>query len=429
MSDRLPPAIAVFFSETIRRRVMPRLPSDAAACVTSIRYDPASTIRSAFVEELNQAMAKAAQRLRPEVAPALGIVLITDPAHPAPGSEIVDLIRKACPPNLTFIPQWIGIFDAHHFAEWTRIASSGVAFLLSTLWRGGIIQGGSLDRAYQSLILSVLATETSRVAPGEFDCFARLRFHSPGKVYKVAIDPVELPDFDREADQSLRAAALSSYFPQIDARARDAASRVAPAEPQALLRSSGSRLAIEPATAEPLLCAAISQSVSIEQAAAMLGDWAAKASESVAGLLRDLQVGLLQWAAEVSVVDLSKTDARLAHQLFALNGFPLLHELKPRLTSHRSLLSFRNQAAILRSQLAVTKRAELDRAYYELLPNDLNAVQRLAIAADLAKANGSAARLTVTRHFPSELITDTREEILDLRGLSTVLYAMELHPE
>ncbi|HEY3738221.1 MAG TPA: hypothetical protein VGL53_00180 [Bryobacteraceae bacterium] len=63
------------------------------------------------------------------------------------------------------------------------------------------------------------------------------------------------------------------------------------------------------------------------------------------------------------------------------------------------------------------------------MPNDLNAVQRLAIASELAKANGSAARLTVTRHFPSELVNDTREEILNLRGLSTVLYAMELHSE
>ncbi|HEY3738222.1 MAG TPA: hypothetical protein VGL53_00185 [Bryobacteraceae bacterium] len=368
MSDRLPPAIAVFFSETIRRRVMPRLPADAAACVTSIRYDPASTIRSAFIEELNQAMAKAAQRLRPEVAPALAIVLITDPAHPAPGGEVIELIRKACPPNLTFVPQWIGVFDAQHLTAWTRMAGPGVAFLLSTMWRGGVIQGGSLDRAYQSLILSVLATETSRVAPGEFDCFARLRFHSMGKVYKVAIDPAELPDFDREAEQSLRASALASYFPQIDTRAKDAAMRAAPAEPESLLRSSGSRLAIEPATAEPLLCAAISQCVSIEQAAAMLGDWAARASESVAGLLRDLQVGLMQWVAEVSVIDLSKADPRLAHQLFAMNGFPLLHELKPRLTSHRSLLSFRNQTAILRSQLAVTKRAELDRATMNSCP-------------------------------------------------------------
>jgi hypothetical protein len=429
MSDRLPPAIAVFFSETIRRRVMSRLPAAAAACVSSIRYDPSSTIAGAFVDELSQAMTKAAERLRPDVSPALAVVLVTDPMKPAPVAEILGLIRRACPPNVEFAAQWLGVFKQEAIPAWTRLASDGVVFLLSTAWRGGLVQGGSLDRAYLSLVLSVLATETSRVAPADFDCFARLRFHSPGKIYKVAIDPVELPDFDQQADQSLRLSALSSYFPQIHSRALGAAVRVAPVELGPVLNSLGSRLALEPSIAEPLLCAAISRSVSIAQAGAMLGDWASTAREPVGSLLRDMQTALSQWAIDAGAFDYSKADSQLAEQLFALSGFPLLHELKMRLTAHRSQLSFRNQAAILKSQFAVQKRADLDRDYYELLPNELNALQRLAIAADLARANGSAARLTVTRHFPSDLISDTREEILDLRGLTTVLYAMEMRSE
>jgi len=384
MSERLPPAIAIFFSETIRRRVMPRL----GTRVSSLRYDPSSTIKTAFIEELSQAMAKAAERLRPDIAPALSIVLITDPTLPAPGSEVLDLIRRACPPNIAFAPQWVGL---HRPTElWTR---DGVVFLLSTNWRGGLIQGGSLDRAYQSLILSVLATETSRVEPGQFDCFARLRFHSTGKVYKVAIDPIDLPDFDREAEHALRLSVLASYFPEIDARAREAASRSGPQD--------------------AMLCAALAQSATVAQAASALGEWTHL----------DLQAALTHWAMEAGTQDLSTAEAQLARPLFAAGGFPLIHELKP---APRSQQMFRGQTAIIRTGLAEQKRAELDREYYELLPNDLNANQRLAITSDLAKANGSAARLTVTRHFPLDLIKDTREEILDLRGLSTVLYALEM---
>ena len=420
MSERLPPAIAIFFSETIRRRVMPRL----GARVSAIRYEPSSTIKSAFVEELNQAMSKAAERLRPDVAPALSIVLVTDPALPAPGAEIIGLIRKACPPNVAFVPQWVGINSPGE--SWPR---DGVAFLLSTVWRGGLIQGGSLDRSYQSLILSLLATETSRVAPAEFDCFARLRFHSSGKTYKVAIDPIDLPDFDRDAQASLRLSAVANYFPEIGACAREAALRSAPVDPGALLHATGSRPALEPKLAEALLCAAISQCVSIAQAAAMLGDWVASASEPVSELLNDLQVSLTHWAAEASGLDFSKADPQVARPLFAAKAFPLLHELKMRLTTTRSQQAFDKQAAALSAEFARQKRAELDRDYYELLPNDLNANQRLAIAAELSKTNGAAKRLTVTRHFPSDLVKDTREEILDLCGLSTVLYAMEMRLE
>jgi hypothetical protein len=386
MSDRLPPAIAIFFSETIRRRVMPRI----GARVSSVRYDPSSTIQSAFVEELSQAMSKAAERLRPDVAPALSVVLIADPMLPAPGAGILNLISKACPLHVEFVPQWIGIDRQQQ--GWPR---EGVTFLLSTVWRGGLIQGGALDRAYQSLILSVLATETSRVAPDEFDCFARLRFHSPGKVYKVAVDPIDLPDFDRDADQALRNSILASYFPEIDARAREAA--------------------LKPAPNEPMLCAAIAQSATVAQAAAVLGSWSSY----------DLQAALTHWAVEAAGVDLSQAHTALAQPLFTAGGFPLLHELKP---FPRSQQLFRNQASILRLQMIQQKRAELDRDYYELLPNDLNASQRLAVTAELAKANGTVARVTITRHFPSDLINDTREEILDLRGLSTVLYSMEMRP-
>ena len=399
---------------------MPRL----GARVASLRYDPSSTIKGAFVEELNQAMSKAAERLRPEVAPALSIVLVTDPALPPPGIEVLDLIRKACPPDIVFVPQWVGVYRAEQ--SWVR---EGVVFLLSTTWRGGLIQGGSLERAYQSLILSLLATETSRVAPSEFDCFARLRFHSTGKIYRVAIDPVDLPDFDREAERSLRLSAVSSYFPEIDPRAHAAALRAAPVEPGPLLDTPGSRAFIEPAIVEPLLCTAISRSASIAQAIAMLGEWATFATVSVSEILKDLQVALTHWAVDAGALDHAKADQQLAQALFAASGFPLLHELKMRVTSARCQQTFRKQVALLRAQLVNQKRADLDRDYFELLANDLNASQRLAITAGLAKVNGSAARLTVTRHFPFELITDTREEILDLRDLSTVLYAMEMRAE
>ena len=402
---------------------MLRLPPSVAARVSSIRYDPSGTFKNAFVEELELYMAKAAERLRPEVAPALSIVLVTDPATPAPGGEVIDLIRKACPKNVEFVPQWVGIHRPNE--SWNR---EGVVFLLSAIWRGGLLQGGSLERAYHSLVLSLLATEASRVAPHDFDCFARLRYHSRGKIYRVAIDPIDLPDFDREADRSLRLSAIASYVPEIDARAREAALRIAPAELGPLLHRAGSRASIEPSLAEPLLCGAISRSISIAQASASLGDWAATAAEPVADLLRDLQVALTQWMVEVSSFNTAAADLQLARPLFANGGFPLLHELKMQLTAHRTQLAFRQQSAILRAGLAKQRRAELDRDYYELLPNDLSAAERLAITSGLAKANGSAARVTITRHFPLDMVTDTREEILDLRDLSTVLYALEMHP-
>ena len=419
MSERLPPAIAIFFSETMRRRVMPRLGKQVA----SLRYDSATTIKAAFVEELSQAMSAAAERLRPDIAPALSIVLIADPARPAAGFvEIADLIRKACPPNVAFVLQWIGVYRP---AEFT--GCEGVAFLLSTTWRGGLIQGGSLDRAYQSLVLSVLATETSRVG---FDSFTQLRFDSPGKVYKVAVDPIDLPDFKLDAETALRLAAAGNYFPEISRCAREAALRAAASiEPGPSLNQAGSRAAVEPAVAEPLLCAAFARSSGIAQAAAMLGDWAASASEATSAILCDLQVALTHWAADTGSLDYSKADPRLAHALFTSQGFPLLHELKMRVTATRSYNEFRRQTAIVRAGLIDQKRAELDRDYYDLMPGDLNSSQRLAIASNLAKANGAAARLTVTRHFPSGLERDMREEILDLQGLSTVLYAMEMWPE
>ena len=411
MSERLPPAIAIFYSETVRRRVMPRL----GARVPSVRYDPATSIKSAFVEELNQSMTKAAERLRPNVAPALSIVLITDPMLPPPDAAIIGLIRKACPPSISIVLQWVGVYRP--LESWPR---DGVTFLLSTTWRGGLIQGGSFDRAYQSLILSILATETSRVAPTDFDCFARLRFHSPGKIYKVAIDPIDLPNFEQQAETQLRAAALASYFPEIDDRAQAAAARLGPLP---VIDPSGSRQAIEPAIVEPLLCAAIAQCITITQAAALLGDWAATATGAAADLLRDLQIALIHWASTQTITPAEKP---LANGLFAAQPFPLLHELRP---SSRTQQTFRNQTALRRVELINAKRAELDLHFYELLPNDMNAHQRLAVASELSHTNGSAARLTTTRHFPICLIQDTREEILDLPDLSTVLYAMEMRPQ
>jgi hypothetical protein len=62
-----------------------------------------------------------------------------------------------------------------------------------------------------------------------------------------------------------------------------------------------------------------------------------------------------------------------------------------------------------------------------LLPNDLNATQRLAITSELANSNGGATRVTITRHFPFPLVVDSREEILALRDLCTVLYSLEMH--
>lgn len=412
MSERLPPAIAIFYSEAVRRRVMPRL----GARVSSLRYDPATTIKSAFVEELNQSMAKAAERLRPDIAPALSIVLIADPMLAAPDAAIIGLIRKACPPNIAFVLQWVGVYRP--LESWPR--DGGVTFLLSTNWRGGLVQGGSLDRAYQSLILSILATETSRVAPADFDCFARLRFHSPGKIFKVAIDPIDLPDFERQAETQLRAAALASYFPEIDARAQAAAARLGPLP---IINQSGSRQAIEPAIVEPILCAAIAQCITIAQAAALLGDWAATATGAAADILRDLQIELIHWASTQTTTSALKP---LANGLFAAQPFPLLHEIR---SSSRTQQTFRNHAGLHKVDLINAKRAELDLQFYELLPNDLNAHQRLAITSELSKTNGSAAHLTTTRHFPVCLIEDTREEILDLPDLSTVLYAMEMRPQ
>lgn len=409
MSERLPPTVAIFLSETIRRRIMPRL-GDRVAC---LRYDAAHSIKAAFVEELNQLMAKAAERLNPEVAPALSIAIIADPAQPALDPTLVDLLKRACPPNVAFTPQWISLHGPAIRPQ------AGVAFLLSTTWRGGLIQGGSLDRAYQALILSVLATENSRVAAIDFDCFTRLRFHSAGKMFKVGIDTIEVPNFDQQAEMQLRQAALASYVPEIDSRARNAALRVATAE----LHRQGSRAAIEPSILEPLLCAAIAQSVNLTQAAALLGDWATAATGATADILRDLQIALIHWTASQTV---APSDICLADTLFKTQAFPLLHEMNP---SARSQAAFRNQAALLTAKLMRDNRAELDTRYYELLPSHLNAAQRLAIAARLSNTNSSAAKLTVTRHFPVGLIEDSREEILDLRNLATVLYAMELRPE
>ena len=409
MSERLPPTVAIFLSETIRRRIMPRLGNRVAG----LRYDTAHSIKTAFVEELNQAMAKAAERLNPDVAPALSIAIVADPAQPALDPTLVDLIKRACPPNVAFTPQWISLHGP------PTTPQAGVAFLLSTTWRGGLIQGGSLDRAYQALILSVLATENSRVAAVDFDCFTRLRFHSAGKLFKVAIDTIEVPNFDQLAELQLRQATLASYFPEIDSRARNAALRVASTG----LHNQGSRAAIEPTILEPLLCAAIAQSLHLTQAAALLGDWATGATGATADILRDLQIALIHWTASQTV---APSDLRLADTLFKTQGFPLLHEIRP---SARSQTAFRNQAARLTTELIKENRAELDTRYYELLPSHCNAAQRLAIAAGLSNTNGSAAKLTVTRHFPLGLIEDTREEILDLRDLATVLYAMELRSE
>ena len=408
MNERLPPAVAIFFSEPIRRKIMPRL----GARVAAIRYDPSTTIKGAFVEELAQIMAAAAERLNPGMAPALSIVLITDPTQPAPNGRIIDPIKQACPPNITFVPQWAGIHRPRE--QWPR---EGVAFLLSTIWRGGLIQGGSLDRAYCALILSLLATEASRVAPAEFDCFARLRFHAAGKRYQVAVESTDLPDFARLAETSLRHAALAHYFPEISAIAREAALRA----PQPQLKATGSKTTLEATLAEPLLCAAVAESVTMAQAAALLGDWTHAASPTVAEILTDLQIALIHWSAETAAIKLA--NPQLANALFAQSGFPLMHELKLKRTSSTA---FQAQASKLQAQLLTRKRADLDRDYYELLPNDLNANQRLRIAAELA--NSTATRLTVTRHFPAELVTDTREEILDLGDLSTVLYSLELQP-
>ncbi len=408
MSERLPPAVAIFFSEPMRRKIMPRL----GARVAAIRYDPATTIKSAFVEELAQIMAAAAGRLRPHIAPALSVVLVADPAQQAPGGQIVDLIKQACPPDITIGAQWIGVHRAGD--NWP---GEGVAFLLSTIWRGGLIQGGALDRAYTALILSVLATELSRVSPADFDCFARLRFHASGKRYQVAVDSTDLPDFARLAEAALRQASLAHYFPEISVTAREAALRA----PQSNLGATGSKATLEATLAEPLLCAAIAESATIAQAAALLGDWTHNASATVAELLTDLQIALIHWAAETANV--KPANPQLANALFSQSDFPLLHELK---SSRASSKAFEAQADKLQTHLRTQKRTDLDREYYELLPNDLNADQRLRIANELA--NSAATRLTVTRHFPSELIADTREEILDLRDLSTVLYSLELPP-
>ena len=373
MSERLPPAIAIFCSETVRRRVMPRLGTRVAA----LRYDPAHTIKTAFLEELNQAMAAAAEHLRPDVSPALAVAIIADPARPALDASLAGLIKSACPPNVNFVPLWVTLQN--------QSPRAGTTFVLSTTWRGAPLQGGSLDRAYQSLILSLLATETSRV---DFDCFDRLRFHSPGITYKVATDPIDLPNFEQQAEAQLRQAILSSYFPEIDARARQAAARI-------------------PAV-EPTLCNAIAQSENLTQAAALLHD--------------DLQIALIHW---MSTQTLTSAQPELAAVLFGAQNFPLLHELKPH---PRSQQAFKKEVAKLCAELIKQKRAELDADYYELLPSDLNSSQRLAVASQLSNTNGAATRLTVTRHFPADLIRDTREEILDLRDFSTVLYSMELRP-
>jgi hypothetical protein len=428
MTERVPPAVVVFVGSTWvtqRPKLLARLPQSITGRVPFIRYDPDSDFEAAFVDEVRQKIAQAANHLLPELAPALPVLLVVDPLTDQVPVNLPNLLCRACPAQLSLSLQWIGVDQPEAFPTWefaSRTASA--TFLLSTTSRHGLLQGAALEGAFQALLLTFIATEVSRFSAPGWNSFTSLRFGQSGRFFITSIDHVSVPDFHAEALAVVEAAVANNYLPEITEVARFSAAARAPKNPEMLLSPPGTRAVFEANLAEPLLCAAIARSLSLDQALAHLSGWAAMANAEAAAVLEDLQVGLRQWMVKLQSHPLPTIAPSLAAPLFENTGFPAMHSLHMPLTA-RPTISWKELIENTRSALVTETRSLLDARHYEYLPHDLSHVER---ALRVSRSSGMSAGGTlvyVTQHRPEEVVGDMRHEILHVRDMSTVLYFME----
>lgn len=301
------------------------------------------------------------------------------------------------------------------------------SFLLPKCWRGTCLQGPARRTAGEALLLTFVATQASRVPTSTFECFDRTRFDSHDGVLLAAIDRYSLPDFDRESGRLLTQAVASNYVPELSPQARVSAVSRGVNQPELILRSNKPKRLLEIEDSEKILCSALADSSTVDQAAAVLGSWAVVATGDAISFLRDLEVALLRWKTELEAIAVDPWNGSAAKPILDSQCLPPISRLGLRAKFASSEASWKRSKQVFSEELLSHERNEIDRDYYSVISHLLSPRERLARVEQLARITEQASECRVTRHFPERLCRDEREEILATPNVATTLYLIRLH--
>ncbi len=198
--------------------------------------------------------------------------------------------------------------------------------------------------------------------------------------------------------------------------------------PELILRSSKPKSSLEFEDAEKVLCSAIAQSYSVEQAAAVLGGWAAMATGDAISFLGDLEVALLRWKTELEAISFNQWNGGAARPILDSQCLPPISRLGLHARFASSEASWKRSEQIFLEKLLSDERNEIDRDYYSVISHLLSPRERLARVEQLAGITGEASECRVTRHFPERLCRGTNaRKSLRLPTYATNLYLTKLH--
>ena len=339
MAPRVPPSVVVSVgdaSNSTKGRVLAQLDRKVSQCLFTVHFANPCAYPGAFIDELKTGIASAGNSL-PSTAPGIQLIFVVETTRDVQAvREAVRLMWSCGSGDVAVFPLVLCLDPAVSPRE---LIFPGVrSFLLPKCWRGTCLQGPARRTAGEALLLTFVATQASRVPASTFECFDRTRFDRHEGVLLAAIDRYALPDFDREAERLLLRAVAFNYVPEVSPQARAAAESRGVDQPELILRSSKPKSLLEFEDAEKVLCSAIAQSYSVEQAAAVLGGWAAMATGDAISFL-----GIWRWHFYVGKP--SSKQFRLTSGTEARRGQSWIHSVYRRF---RGLVSMRGSRVLRR---------------------------------------------------------------------------------
>ena len=421
-ATNLPPVAAIFIGSTwftVRPRVLSTLPRGVQQRIRCIRYQPHDHFENAFSEELQQALGELSQLLEPGDV-GISVLCVAELQKPIAEFELAQLIQRAMPPSVSHSVLWLG----QHVPSGESIPLSINAILLSSVWRGGRLEGGALEEAYRILVLCFLTTTRSRFRESNFETFSGVRFPPSTRHLLCSVETTLIDDFKQKANEQLHSSVNAHYFPLISDLAARRAREHAAADPRRLLQLRAIQTVLELQIAEPLLCAAVAEAGSLDESRDRLVGWQQQSSEPVRDLLAEWGVTFQRWQNEAALQTSVRADVDVARKLFDSYPFPPLSRFVGKIASQKARAAWECAVQQIARELATRKRAQLDAEHYNFLPSDSGPTQR-ARSIMTAFVASAAKNAFVTRHFTVELLRDLRDEISRVPDRSITLYWLQ----